>query len=515
MSSTATSSVVWMTNATINATTKSEVPSFLGNGEALWIGCQVVVSLCTVADVYVLVCLLLFWKRNKIFKTSGRGLQQSSRRESMWNSENQTDAPRKTPSRHHSVSGSKREKRYKRWMLRLVIGASVTALLKCLIDQTKFFYAWQAKSDNACEIANDVTEVCLYATALMLIYGFLWLRQWLFYQSPAVRTLLYRSILVRFSRWFMVIIVALSSTLAIFHLLPQRYRAHTGNDYVGCVAVYDLRNPSEAWPIVMYITLSSIFQMSLVCLYLYPFVRRQIDQSKQSTKKNNSRKRSRVNSNVVNITSEMGTELSNLSLPKEEMHSQNNCTTKSTSERPLDSRAQEGICSRQHSEDSAASAKQTSRVCQPKTSRMSWMKTICRNGNKKCRREGKEKSKEKAFQSIKRVIVWTTICIFTDITMVAGSLCKGPGMPLILMTSLNDFNILLNILCLIATYSRWRDILFPCCIKEPAYQRERSSSRVFHSCEVATSFRRSISATRLHVSMPNIHVQGQPNKFCV
>ena len=58
------------------------------------------------------------------------------------------------------------------------------------------------------------------------------------------------------------------------------------------------------------------------------------------------------------------------------------------------------------------------------------------------------------------------MCILSDVTTVLVAILNGPGTPLILITALNNVNILVNQLCITATYSKWREILFPFCHKK-------------------------------------------------
>ena len=72
-----------------------------------------------------------------------------------------------------------------------------------------------------------------------------------------------------------------------------------------------------------------------------------------------------------------------------------------------------------------------------------------------------ESSRSEVFSAVRRVVFWCVMCIISDITTVTVALMNGPGTPLILITALNNVNIVVNVLCLIATYSRWGNIFWP------------------------------------------------------
>ena len=248
--------------------------------ENLWEICQGLVTFCTIVDIYLFLCLIRFHQKR------ARRRQKTEVKQHELEKSNASETPKsafytRRRSTYHDESFRTRSspnKKFKLWMLRMAVASSFFALLKYLVDQMKFFYAWDSRTDFACELANDLTEVALYGVTINSVYAFLWMRQWLFYNNPAVKGLLYRECLIVFSKFLPIVIVTLSSILAIFHLLPQRYRVDTlSKVYVGCIAVYDVNNIDDAWPIILYIVVGSTFQLSLLGLFIYPFLRRKID----------------------------------------------------------------------------------------------------------------------------------------------------------------------------------------------------------------------------------------------
>ena len=101
-------------------------------------------------------------------------------------------------------------------------------------------------------------------------------------------------------------------------------------------------------------------------------------------------------------------------------------------------------------------------------------------------------------RSATRAVIWTSMCIVTDIVMVGFTLSFGPGVPLVLVTAMNDFNIVLNQFCLIATYSKWREILFPI----PNRNRGTSDCRPPHSAETTRRARDGFQSTSLGCEAP-------------
>jgi len=246
----------------------------------LWEICEVLVALCTIVDIYLFVCLV--WFHHKRSRRSRKAKPKNFQLEKS----NGSEAPRtaffirvRSTNQDESFrSTSRPNAKFKLWMLRMAIAASFFAIMKYSFDQIKFFYAWEARSDFICEIANDLTEIALYGVTINCVYAFLWMRQWLFYNNPAVRGLLYRKCLIVFSKCLLIVIIILSLILAVFHLLPQRYKVDRYSKYyVGCISVYDMNDIDDAWPIIMYIILTSTFQLSLLGLFVYPFLRRKID----------------------------------------------------------------------------------------------------------------------------------------------------------------------------------------------------------------------------------------------
>ena len=268
--------IAMFSNSTIMTTrsTRYNVSSNI-SGENLWEICQTIVSFCTVVDFYLFLCLFRFHHKRHyaiVLKNDQEKTNASETPKTAFYAQR----PGYRDDSYRRRTGP--NKRFKTWMLRVAVAASFFALVKYLVDQAKFFYAWNERSDEVCEIANDLTEVTLYGITINCVYGFLWMRQWLFYNNPAVKGLLYRRCLIGFSKGLLIVILVLSSALAVFHLLPQRYKADDMSEiYVGCISIYDMNNIDDAWPIFLYIVLTSTFQISLLGLFIYPFIKRKID----------------------------------------------------------------------------------------------------------------------------------------------------------------------------------------------------------------------------------------------
>ena len=252
------------------------------DGENLWEICQGIVSFCTIVNFYLFACLIRFHCKRKR-KVTKNEIKPCDHEKSQNPSETLKSAlytrKRSICQKNPYRTRSGPNKKMKIWMLRVAIASAFFAITKCLVDQIKFFYAWNIRTDDACELANDITEIALYGIAINCVYAFLWMRQWLFYNNPAVKGLLYRKYLIFFSKFLPIVIVTLSSILAVFHIIPQRYKVDIWSEhYVGCIAVYDIRNiDDDTWSIVLYIVVTSTFQLSLLGLFIYPFIRRKID----------------------------------------------------------------------------------------------------------------------------------------------------------------------------------------------------------------------------------------------
>ena len=116
------------------------------------------------------------------------------------------------------------------------------------------------------------------------------------------------------------------------------------------------------------------------------------------------------------------------------------------------------------------------------------------------------------FKAVRRVVLWCTMCIFSDVTTVLVALLNGPGTPLILITALNNVNILINQLCVVATYSRWKEILFPLCykIKRNTHLGFATSveSRIHHQYTPVLSRKQSKRAVCVEAKLSNLKSPG-------
>jgi len=301
---------------------------FINHGVTAWNASQAVIACCTALDVYIIVCLSLYWwresrpvrqPRNTTLNDSNFG---STLSRLATNSRWQISADHRPLQRVNSRYRNRRERAYRFWMFLLGVSAAAFALIKFAVDQVKFFYAWNARSNVTCEVINDVTEVGLYGATMVCVYGFLWLRQWMFYHNPSVKHLLYRKHVIRFSRYLPIVIMGLLTILVIFHLTPVKYLADnlTGEKYLGCVGIYDVKVPSQAFPVFLYLALTLTFQTSLLFLFLYPLLRRYLDVQRKrnyptvSSSPNSHRGRAVDGSELDVVLSDVGCGLS-LSVP--------------------------------------------------------------------------------------------------------------------------------------------------------------------------------------------------------
>ncbi|XP_002127740.2 uncharacterized protein LOC100177146 [Ciona intestinalis] len=429
-------------------------------GTTVWVVSQAIVTACTVIDLYILICLVQFWKGNSQVFTCCKNTPSFLFRGRAWvRGSNRSD---RVGGRSES-----NERKYRIWMIRLAISSVVVALLKFLTDQIKFFAAWDARSDVLCEVANDVTEVALFGMSTLFVYAFLWVRQWMFYHNPAVRSLLYTKHLIRFSRLMPLIILVLSGLLLIFHFLPWRYRAdkNTGPNYLGCVSVYSIKNPDEAWPILLYIAITSVVQISLLALFLYPLIQRKYDMWKNVRTIRHTRLSSSISSSfgahaqsnslahpshytmqteVVDANSEPN--------PNAELPKNNNVTTKE---------AETGETTNQQQTKGRCLHKLCTFIKKDSTPRPS-----------DSDRPRPPSRNPRVIESVQRAVIWTGLCILSDTALVAVSVNMGPGTALVLISSLSSVNVLFNQFCIVASYRRWREIILPRCLI-PVEKRRR------------------------------------------
>lgn len=359
------------------------------DGIKLWWYCEVSMIVMGIVNLYIVICMskFVFWIEKQKTRSGGNNDSPTSQ-------EVQFTAP-----------GSRNK--YKQWMNYMCLMAASQNLFKIAIDQTKFFTAWYARSDVVCELWYDITDIFIFGGIVICVYGFLWLKQWIFYRNPAVEGILYSHHIVTFSKVFVVVILILSSLLTVTNTLAIRYAAGNStvdrndteglkndSNYLGCVSIYDMSNVKDSWSLIAYVALASLFQTVLLALFVFPLIQEKVDQYKMKKLmgKNKGCWKSIILCFKDNQDEENNKGMDNLHDP---------------------------------------TSTHTSKVSQH------------------------------ALSSIRRSVIWTAICVITDVIFVSTFAQKGSGTPLILVAVVTDLDLLANVLCVIATYSRWRQILFP------------------------------------------------------
>ncbi|XP_039273247.2 uncharacterized protein LOC120347386 [Styela clava] len=433
-----------MLNTTNTSTTKILGASFgtLYDGHTLWVGCQITLTMITSILLYICVCISRFaWLAYKATKRRIRSPQD------LLNEENECGSSQK-----HKKSLRKRAKftescrsKYKRIMVLICLLAAIFSLIKCVADQLKFFYAWNARSDWICEFVYDITDFILFLCAFIAVYGFLWLKQWIFYRDPAVVGILYNRSLVIFSRVFVVFVVVAGFANMLANLIPARYKAGNstapGNDhlalandksYLGCVSTYDMDNRYDSWPLIWYAALAASIQITLLALFIYPLLKQRIDLWKWNKQRKNSiRTRQSVNTKSNNEVSNRNSKENKSSSVINEMEHKESTATEDVSA--------------EHKDDN----------CISEIGRDQMTNVI-----------EKPTMSEDAKRTITRAVTWTAICVATDFILFLIFANMGPGTPLILISTAQDIDLFLNIICLVATYGTWQQILFPLCVKD-------------------------------------------------
>lgn len=459
------------------------------DGKKLWVCCQICMVIMTIIALYVFLCSLKYvvWITKQMSRKRSTSLRQGG-----------------TPERKHRATGmteftaSGQKGKYKRLMNYMLVVASFSTLLKFLVDQIKFFYAWNARSDYACEVIYDITDIFLYACAFVGVYGFLWLKQWIFYSDPVAMNLLYHRFIVVFSRVFVLIITIISGIAFIANIIPSRYKADSSvavsgdwealaadHSFFGCISTYDMDKPEDSWPLILYVTYTAVFHSILLALFLYPIVQSKVDQWRISSARDSKSQRK-----LFHCIKARKKEGEALSCKDETTQSKDNVT--SSSNRNLAEKEN------RFSETCYSSAERIYH----NSNELAKIETIQITGKQT---GGKEHSRLKPkfqdygkivikpikvdgvdekpnnsnmLRSIRRAIIWTTICVVTDTTLVSIFARIGVGLPLILTAVVTDFDLLLNVVCIVATYSRWRQILSPFCIGYEQYDKRRRVSSI-------------------------------------
>nr|XP_039261017.1 uncharacterized protein LOC120337322 [Styela clava] len=377
----------------------------LYDGNIMWYCCQVVLCIMTAMLIYISICLSwLLW---------------SSCKNRFGNTKDQQSIPR---GRRASVSSKRRH--FRMFMRIFCLFAAVATLIKCLADQLKFFYAWNANSDDICELVYDITDVTIYAFAYFGVYGFLWIKQWLFYCDPITVKFLYSRRLVIFNKLFVVAMLILGVLCAAANWIPHRYGinkstlAHGINtvsnnaNYVGCVALYDMSDEEQRWPLICYAALNAFFQVVLMTLFIYPVAWDKLQKWKcKRGYASGKQTEISITCNVPNTVAKPP------SFPED-----------TNSVKPQSEGSKIAIGRRHEATTSERSLS------------------------------------EKALKSIRRTILLTAICIITDMTLVAVYGVVSKGVPVILVAVSTDFNLLINVICIIGTYQTWTQIMFPFCV---------------------------------------------------
>lgn len=382
----------------MNKTESDTLPNATYNGQLTWIACEASLAIMTVILLYICVCLAYF-----VSQECGQSLQAGKRHASVSES-NRCDTIQRSCHGDRSLSISKTKRMLRKAMRYACLFSGLSTLVKLLADQLKFFYAWNAQSDVVCEAVYDATDVIIFYIAYMSVYAFLWIKQWLFYCDPLAAKFLYSTKLVIFSKIFVCLVFLSSLVVAVLNLIPVRFKVSAISDvkdvthdssYLGCVSVYDMREPSTRLPLVLYCVLNAIFQCTLLGLFVYPLIWHRVKKWK----------------------------LKHSCHPKKEESVHRDSGSSGTAWIPDERR--KGAFGRRHQSIS-----------------------------------GRILSKN-AVKSIQRTVFWTSVCIFTDASLVVTFAVLNVGTPMIMTAVASDIVLLTNVLCIVATYKNWRSILFP------------------------------------------------------
>lgn len=392
---------MYNTNGTKNLTTINA----MYNGQLTWIACETSLAIMTIILIYICICLAY-----SVCQEGGpSAYARAGNRNTSVSETNRCDNLHRSCRGDRNFSISKTKKRLRTAMRWASLFSGVSTLLKLLVDQLKFFYAWNAQSDTVCEAVYDATDVIIFYFAYMSVYAFLWIKQWLFYCDPLAAKMLYSKTLVIFSKVFVCLVFLSSLVVAFLNYIPVRFKVSTVRNmkdaasdpsYLGCVSVYDMREPSTRLPLILYCALNAIFQSTLMGLFVYPLIWHRLKKWKLKQR-----------CHAVKDTSACGS-------------SRNAAIALVPAERNT------GAFGRRHQSVSS--------------------RVLSKN----------------AVESIQRTACWTAVCIFTDATLVVTFAVLNVGTPMILTAVASDIVLLTNVLCIVATYRNWRSILFPFCNKK-------------------------------------------------
>lgn len=395
------------------------------NGHILWIGCEVGLILMTIILGYITCCV------GRYALTLARNCQDIRQNVQAISIQGISDA-NKSEQTCGNISALSRNK-YKRIMVYICLLASVSTLIKFVIDQVKFFYAWKARDDAVCEILYDVSDNALFSIAYLSVYGFLWMKQWLFYRDPVVIGILYNKKLIFFSKIFGPVVLILGVTNVTINIIPIRFKAGYSyaqrndvktllNDetYLGCVSVYEYTDSDQVGPLMSYAAITAIFQSILLGLFAYPILRQKLDLMRLRKTQRLQRRKSQPMDSHRKVFFELQFRKAKKSIFRDDCGESSTVNSDSSTPTTLES----------------VHEQYETKMYTPSVD---------------------------ATRPIKRAIFWTSICIATDGGLFIVFAYLGKGTPLILMTVAQDIDIFVNILCLLATYNTWQYILFPIC----------------------------------------------------
>lgn len=404
------------------------------NGRTLWIGCQTALCVMTILLFYVICCLARYAER--LYRATNNTRKHAAQA-SVERATNTCD----DLNCNANITPKSRNK-HRRIMVYICLLASVATLVKCLADQFAFFYAWKARDDAVCEMVYDGTNNALFSVAFLSVYSFLWMKQWVLYRDPAVIGILYNKRLVLFSNVLGAVVLVLGAANLIMNLVPTRFKAGYSyaepndiqslmNDdtYIGCVSTYTYFDEDQVFPLMSYVMITTIFQITLVVLFLYPFLRQKLDLMKLS------KRRKRASRKIAKAV-----EASMLLEPEP--------TTKTDCD---DMNENSTSSSRRDTDTSSAHDLYAAKMFTPSA---------------------------EAMRPIKRAVICSSVCVLTDSTLFAIFASLGRGTPLILTSVAQNIVLFVNIICLVMTYNPWRCILFPLCMSTTVDMKTQTLKKV-------------------------------------
>lgn len=201
------------------------------------------------------------------------GRQLKENREKKVNKDTTTYKPQIRKTRRDNST----QQRSKRWMTRLCILAPAFNIVSSCLVITKLVdmqYGQTAAPGQTTALCTGWLVFFIYLSNTLSrtsSLGFLWFRQWLFYCNPTVSMILYSPVLIWVSRLAGVILLIVGT---LFFVAPTVNNALNGMFDV-CWPLLNSQLPPDVVPPIQ-IFLMFFFQVLLLVLFIYPFVKREL-----------------------------------------------------------------------------------------------------------------------------------------------------------------------------------------------------------------------------------------------